>query len=86
LSTLALAMMTLMTNYPLLIERQVKRIKAQYVAEEAFWRNYMNYAVGVKWPPTVQSPIQENIDGITYTANVTYQAVPPSSINATVNY
>jgi type II secretory pathway component PulK len=89
LSTLAVAMMTLMTNYPMLIERQIKSVKAQYVAEGAIWRNYMNYLAGTQTPPNVEN-IQETIDGITYKADVAYQAGAgpgdPGKIIANVAY
>jgi hypothetical protein len=73
LSIIAVAMLVLTANYPLLVQNQIKRTQAQYSAEGAFWRNFMRYAVNAAVPPSVTSPIQDPVDGITYQANVAYQ-------------
>ncbi|MDP2939095.1 MAG: PilX N-terminal domain-containing pilus assembly protein [Candidatus Omnitrophota bacterium] len=53
LSIIAIAMLNLMTNQALLTEHQIKRIKAQYVAEAGFWKNFMHYFLGQPPPPPV---------------------------------
>lgn len=93
ISIIAVAMLSLMGGQAVLIEHQVQRIKAQYIAEAAIWKNFMNFTVGTRTPPNKETPVPsppEQIDGLPYQADVDYQTgTGPNgtdTISATVSY
>lgn len=86
ISIIAIAMLNLMSGQAMLIEHQIRRVKAQYVAEAAIWKNFMKYALG----QSTETPIQETVDNVLYSADVTRSSGGgpngTDTVSASVNY